>query len=103
MNKILDQIMQDYKNGATLEETNKRLAEFGLSLDPTKNPEGGWTEAEMEEGFLPGQPSEPLPDGPDMSRIPSLAGMPPVIQKTKKGTFKVFRDEDGYAVKAIKV
>ena len=39
---------------------NKLLVEAGagFSLNPEKNPYGGWTEAEMAEGFLPGEEKE---------------------------------------------
>ena len=39
----------------TVEEANVKLKEAGanFSLDPNKNPGGGWTKEEMEEGFIP--------------------------------------------------
>ena len=56
MNKIINEIMQQYKAGKiTVEEANAKLKEAGanFSLDPNKNPGGGWTKEEMEEGFIP--------------------------------------------------
>lgn len=56
MNKTINDIMEQYKAGKiTLEEANAKLKEAGanFSLDPNKNPGGGWTKEEMEEGFIP--------------------------------------------------
>ena len=58
MNKTINNIIDDFKSGKiTAEEANKLLVEAGagFSLNPEKNPDGGWTEAEMAEGFLPGE------------------------------------------------
>ena len=43
------------KKKITVEEANAKLKEAGanFSLDPNKNPGGGWTKEEMEEGFIP--------------------------------------------------
>ena len=56
MNKTINDIMEQYKAGKiTPEEANAKLKEAGanFSLDPNKNPGGGWTKEEMEEGFTP--------------------------------------------------
>ena len=56
MNKTINDIMEQYKAGKiTVEEANAKLKEAGanFSLDPNKNPGGGWTKEEMEEGFIP--------------------------------------------------
>lgn len=104
MDKIIEKIIEDYKTGnKTLEETNGALKAAGANfhLDPDKNPDSGWTEAEMAAGFLPGDPATPKPVGPNMGRVTALAGQT-VVQETKGGRFAVSYDEDGYAVKAIK-
>ena len=96
-------ILLKYSNGdISLEEANKALAEedAGFFLNPA-NAEGGWTEAEMAEGFRPGKPAEVRPAAPDMSRRNDLAGQT-VMQQTKTATYAVSYDEDGYAVKAVK-
>ena len=46
MNKTINDIMEQYKAGKiTPEEANAKLKEAGanFSLDPNKNPGGGWT------------------------------------------------------------
>ena len=100
MNKTINNIINDFKSGKiTAEDANKLLVEAGagFSLNPEKNPDGGWTE-----GFLPGEEKEPLPDKVDMGRNQALAGQV-VRQNTKRGKFDVTYDADGYAVKAIRV
>lgn len=105
MNKTINNIIDDFKSGKiTAEEANKLLDEVnaGFSLNPEKNPSGGWTEAEMAEGFRPGEAKDPLPDKVDMGRNQALAGQV-VRQNTKRGKFDVTYDAYGYAVKAIRV
>ena len=104
MNNTINTIIEDYKAGKkTLEETNAAMKAAGSNfhIDPEKNPDGGWTEAEMASGFLPGKPSTPKPAGPDMSRNIAFAGWT-VVQEVKGGSYAVTYDEDGYAVKAVK-
>ncbi len=104
MNKTINDIMEKYKAGEiTIEEANaqRKEADAGFSLNPEKNPGGGWTEAEMAEGFMPGEEREALPKTPDMRRRKELAGQI-VEQETASGPFMVEYDEDGYAVKATR-
>ena len=103
-NEAINEILEAYKSGGkTLEETNAALKAAGANyhLDPEKNPGGGWTAAEMEAGFLPGEPSAPKPERPDMGRCEALAGMT-VVQECRGGAWAVTYDELGYAVKAVK-
>ena len=101
MNKTINNIIDDFKSGKiTAEDANKLLVEAGAGF--SLNPDGGWTEAEMAEGFLPGEEKKPLPDKVDMGRNQALAGQV-VRQNTKRGKFDVTYDADGYAVKAIRV
>ncbi len=103
MNAELTMIMDAYHNGASLEETNEKLAAFGIHLNPDKNPDGGWTEAEMAEGFLPGEPSGPVQHLADFqTRIPELAGHT-ITVKVKEGTYQVSYKEDGYHRVSVKV
>ena len=104
MNTAINTIIEEFKAGKkTLEETNAALKAAGASfhIDPEKNPTGGWTKEEMESGFLPGAPTTPKPDKPDMSRNTALACWT-VVQETKGGSYAVTYDKDGYAVKAVK-
>lgn len=98
------EIMQKYNNGeVSLEDTNKALAPYGIHLDPEKNPDGGWTEAEMAEGFIPGEPATPVVKLEDFrTRIPALAGKT-ITVKVEEGTFKISYNEDGYHIKSVRM
>ena len=94
----------------------------GYHFDYTKNPGGGWTQTEMNEGFIPsGSSGWKLADGSDanlnyrdttpygkgvkgsftgadMSRDPKLAG-----RTVEKNGYIITYDENGYAKSAINV
>lgn len=93
----------------------------GYHFDYTKNPGGGWTQTEMNEGFKEGDSSWKLADGSDanlnyrdttpygkgvkgsytgadMSRDPKLAG-----RTVEKNGYIITYDENGYAKSAINV
>ena len=93
----------------------------GFHFDFTKNPEGGWTQTEMNEGFKEGDSGWKLADGrdanlnyrdttpygkgvkgsftgADMSRDPKLAG-----RTVEKNGYIITYDENGYAKSAINV
>ncbi len=98
----------------------------GYYFDFNKNPGGGWTQAEMDEGFKNsgssssssgwqladgssanlnykdttpvGNGTKPQYKGPDMSRDEKLAG-----KTVEKNGYVITYDEDGYAKKAINV
>ena len=103
MKNKIDEIISAYKTGEiTVEAANEALKAAGaiFRLNPDKNPGGGWTEAEMQEGFIPGTAGDPMPKDPDMGRAEELAGMV-VAQRTVKGIYDVTYDELGYAEKAV--
>lgn len=93
----------------------------GYHFDYTKNPSGGWTQTEMNEGFKEGDSGWKLADGSDanlnyrdttpygkgvkgsytgadMSRDPKLAG-----RTVEKNGYVITYDENGYAKSAINV
>lgn len=93
----------------------------GYHFDYTKNPSGGWTQTEMNEGFKEGDSGWKLADGSDanlnyrdttpygkgvkgsftgadMSRDPKLAG-----RTVEKNGYIITYDENGYAKSAINV
>jgi TP901 family phage tail tape measure protein len=98
----------------------------GYYFDFNKNPGGGWTQTEMDEGFKNsgssssssgwqladgssanlnykdttpvGNGTKPQYKGPDMSRDPKLAG-----KTVEKNGYVITYDEDGYAKRAINV
>lgn len=104
MKQTINGILEAYKKGETsLEQANAALKAAGadFTLDPEKNPSGGWTDPEMAEGFRPGEPAEDVQRRPNMARRQDLAGLC-VVQKTTGGIYRVSYDARGYAVKAIK-
>ena len=62
MNKSINDIIDRYKAGEiTLEEANWQLKaeNAGFTLDPEQNHGGGWTQEELEQGFIPAKEGEP--------------------------------------------
>lgn len=104
MEKVFENIINEgKKNGKNYDEINAELKAAGATFHlDASGAVAGWTEEEMKEGFAPGAPAEKLPEGVDLRRRTELAGQT-TLQKTKNGTFEVYYDEDGYAVKAKKV
>ena len=98
----INAIIEAYKkHQITADEANKALADAGSNIRFNPDNAKGWTEEQMENGFLPGDPAVELPERPDMSRQEELAGMT-VVQRTKGDIYDVTYDEMGYAVKAVK-
>ena len=98
----INEIIEAYKaHQITADEANKALADAGSNIRFNPDNAKGWTEEQMENGFLPGDPAVELPERPDMSRREELAGLT-VSQRTKGGIYDVTYDELGYAVKAVK-
>lgn len=96
-------INEGKKNGKTYEEINKELKAAGADFHLDENGAvAGWTDAEMAKGFQPGAHAEDVQRGPDMSRRDDLAGTEQT-QTTAAGIYKVTYDENGYAIKAVKV
>ena len=102
--KYVDIINEAKKDGKTIEEINKLLKEAGANFH--LNPDGGvagWTDAEMEEGFIPAE-EEPKEARRtlDMRRRMEFAGTEQ-IQWIPGGRFAVSYDEDGYAKSAVRL
>ena len=83
MEKMFEKIISEgKKSGKSIEEINAELKAAGANFH--LNPDGGvagWTDAEMEEGFIPAE-EEP---------------------KEARRTFAVSYDEDGYAKSAVRL
>ena len=102
MNKIYENIINEgKKSGKAVETINAELKEAGANFH--LNPDGGvagWTEDEMREGFLPGDPAKDAQRTVDMRRREDLAGTKQ-IQWVPGGKFEVEYDELGYAKSAV--
>ncbi len=104
MNKIYENIINEgKKNGKTVEAINAELKAAGANfhLDPDGKV-AGWTDAEMAEGFIPGEPAKDAQRTVDMRRREDLAGTKQ-IQWIPGGKFEVEYDELGYAKSAVRV
>ena len=104
MEKMFEKIISEGKNsGKSIEEINTELKAAGANFH--LNPDGGvagWTDKEMTEGFLPGEPAKDAQRTVDMRRREDLAGTKQ-IQWIPGGKFEVEYDELGYAKSAVRV
>jgi len=92
------------KDGKSIEQINKELKEAGATfhINPDYT-ESGWSQAEMEEGFIPpDKEPETLPQMLDTHRREDLAGTVQV-QRIVGATYRVTYDEDGYFLKASRI
>lgn len=107
MNKIYENIINEGKaTGKTIEVINAELKEAGANfhLNPD-GPQTGWSEAEMEEGFLPaaeGEVEVPKRLHNYMRYNPEMAGQTIRVQ-VPEGTYDVTWDEGGHPEKAVRV
>lgn len=101
--KFAEIINEGKKNGKKLSEINAELKAAGATFHLSSlEGNGGWTEAEMAEGFIHGAPAEDAQRELDMSRKMEFAGTKQ-IQWIPGGKFEVEYDENGYAKRAVKV
>lgn len=101
--KFAEIINEGKKQGAPVEAINAELKAAGANFH--LNPDGGvagWSDKEMEEGFLPGEPAKDAQRTVDMRRREDLAGTKQ-IQCIPGGKFEVEYDELGYAKSAVRV
>jgi hypothetical protein len=105
MEKKYEEIINNgKKSGKSVVEVNKELKEAGANfhINPDHT-ESGWTEDEMEEGFIPpDKEPESLPQMLDTHRREDLAGTVQV-QRIVGATYRVTYDEDGYFLKASRI
>lgn len=105
MEKKYEEIINNgKKSGKSVVEVNKELKEAGANfhINPDHT-ESGWTEDEMEEGFIPpDKEPESLPQMLDTHRREDLAGTVQV-QRVVGATYRVTYDEDGYFLKASRI
>lgn len=106
MEKKFEKIIADgKKNGKTVEEINKELKEAGATFHLSSlEGNGGWTEAEMAEGFIPAETeSEDVKHLHDyMRRDPAKANTEEEVW-TPEGHYRITFDEDGRPEKAVRV
>ena len=96
-------IRQGLANGDSYAVINKRLADAGFNLKLVPRENAGWTEQEMEEGFIPANIK--TPDSIHLADLMkpnvSMAGKEEILW-CKEGQYKITWDENGYAIKAVR-
>ena len=85
----------------TTEEANNMLRKCDSKIRLEYREETGWTEEEMKEGFIPGNPALPVQRELDISRRMDMAGKT-AFQKVNGKIYKVWYNEDGYFEKAVR-
>lgn len=96
-------IRQGIANGDSYAVINKRLADAGFNLKLVPRENTGWTEQEMKEGFKDCESARDVVALADlMKRDVTMAGREKVMW-CKEGQYKITWDEDGCAIKAVRV
>lgn len=100
---ITEIIRKGFANGDSYEVINKALADAGFNLKLVARDASGWTDQEMKEGFNAGEPAKDAVRLADlMKRHTSLAGSKLPLW-CAEGLYEVTYDENGYAVKAVRM
>lgn len=110
MEKKFEQIINEgKKNGKKISEINAELKAAGATfhLDYTMTPDGpqtGWSEKEMEEGFIVVDTPDETPKGLKgwMKFRPDMAGQKKIVYD-HGGKFEITWNENGNPVSAIRV
>lgn len=101
--KYADIINEGVKAGKSYEEINLDLKAAGATFHLDKDfAVIGWSEAEMAEGFRPGEVADVAHLGDFLARDEAKAGLT-IRAITAEGPYDVTYDEGGYAVKALRV
>lgn len=107
--KYADIINNGKKTGKKISEINAELKAAGATfhLDPTMGPDGvvsGWTEKEMEEGFIQVEGTDETPKKLQdyMKFDPAMAGKSKVVS-VPGAKYEITWNENGNPVKAIKL
>lgn len=105
MEKIYENIISEgKKNGESIEVINTKLKEAGANFH--LNPDGGvanWTEDEMREGFLPGDPAQPVKHLHDVVRYDTEKAGETLRIQCAEGVYDVTWDIYGHPEKAVRV
>lgn len=102
--KYAEIINEGKKNGKAVETINAELKEAGANFH--LNPDGGvagWTEDEMREGFLPGDPAQPVKHLHDVMRYDTEKAGETLRIQCAEGVYDVTWDVYGHPEKAVRV
>lgn len=99
---IAEIIRQGLAHGDSYELINQRLAAAGCEFWLSTTENTVWTEQEMEEGFVEGEPAKDVVRLADlMKKHEEYAGCTLELW-CKEGKYAVTYNENGYAVKAVR-
>ena len=102
--KFADIINEGCKAGKTIEAINAELKEAGANFH--LNPDGGvagWSDKEMAEGFLPGDPAQPVKHLHDFMRYDTEKAGETLRIQCAEGVYDVTWDVYGHPEKAVRV
>lgn len=99
---ITEIIRRGFANGDSYEVINKALADAGFNLRLVPRDEG-WTTKELYEGFIEEEPAKDVVHLADlMNRDINMANTITVMS-CAEGSYRITRDADGYATKAVRI
>ena len=103
--KFSEIINEGCKSGKTIEAINAELKEAGATFHLSSlEGNGGWTEAEMKEGFIPNEG-----ESADVRHLHDYMRYNPAKANTEEeiwvpeGHYRITFDEGGHPVKAVRV
>ena len=102
--KFREIINEGKKQGAPVEAINAELKAAGATFH--LNPDGGmagWTDAEMAEGFMPGEPAEDVKHLHDYMKFSKEKAGTEEVVSVPGGKYRITWDEDGHPVKAVRL
>ena len=100
---IAEIIRQGLAHGESYELINQRLAAAGCEFRLSTTEKTGWTEAEMKEGFKEGEPANEVVHLADLMKPHKEHAGETVIDWCAEGKYAVDYNENGYAVKAVRL
>lgn len=100
---ITEIIRKGFANGDSYEVINKALADAGFNLKLVARDVSGWTEQEMKEGFNEGEPAKDAVHLADLMKRDVKMANTDIDMLCVEGHYRITRDENGYAVKAVRI
>ena len=100
---ITEIIRKGLANGDSYEVINKALADAGFNLKLVQRYPAGWTEKEMEEGFNTGEPARDFVHLSDLMKRDVEMANTDIDMLCVEGHYRIARDENGYATKAVRL
>lgn len=100
---ITEIIRRGFANGDSYEVINKALADAGFNLKLVARDVSGWTAQEMTEGFNVGESIKDVIHLADLMKRDVEMANSDIDMLCVEGHYRITRDENGYAVKAVRM